>query len=65
MTLMELVHLEFVANVAAHDVGIAIWQEKIKWNAVRPFSALAKLYPNTCTVLKDVELFYLRVPRCT
>ena len=48
MTIMELVHMEFVLNMAAFDAGIAIWQEKTKWNAVRPFTAVAKLYPDTC-----------------
>ena len=63
MTLMELVHIEMLVNVVAFDAGIAIWQEKTKWNAVRPFTAVATLYPDTCASLPCFAL-PCRVP-CT
>ena len=56
LTLMELTHLEFVVNMAAHDAGIAIWQEKAKWNAVRPFTAIAKVYPDTCAAAAQIQM---------
>lgn len=31
-------------NVAAFDAGITIWKEKRRHNAVRPFSAITRLY---------------------
>ena len=42
--LIDFVHYDFVVNVAAFDAGIPIWQEKAKWDAVRPFSAIAWIY---------------------
>ena len=39
-----LLHLDFVTNLAAFDTGIAIWNEKAKWDAARPFSAIRYLY---------------------
>jgi hypothetical protein len=44
LTLEEFVHYDFLANVAAFDTGIAIWKEKRKHDAVRPFSAIRHLY---------------------
>jgi len=44
LSLLEFVHYDFAASLAAFDTGIVIWQEKTRWNAVRPFSAIAKLY---------------------
>jgi hypothetical protein len=38
------VHYHFLTNMAAFDVGIAVWQEKAKYNAVRPFTAIRVLY---------------------
>lgn len=44
MSLEEFVHYDFLVNMAAYDTGIAIWQEKLKFDAVRPASAIAHLY---------------------
>ncbi len=44
LTLMEFVQLDFVTNVAAFDTSIAIWQEKYRYDAVRPFSAIEYIY---------------------
>jgi len=42
--LQDFIHLDFMANVAAFDSGIVSWNEKTKWNSVRPFSAIRYLY---------------------
>lgn len=44
LTLMQSAHLDFLVNMAAFDAGIAAWYQKRKWDAVRPFSAVAYLY---------------------
>lgn len=44
MSLLEFVHYDFLTNVAAFDVGIIVWQEKTKYDAVRPFSAIRHIY---------------------
>jgi hypothetical protein len=44
LSLMQFIHLDFVTNLAAFDTGIAVWNEKTKWDAVRPFSAIRYLY---------------------
>jgi len=46
LSLMDFIHLDFVTNLAAFDTGIAVWNEKTKWDAVRPFSAIRHLYRN-------------------
>lgn len=46
LTLMEFIQYDFMTNMAAFDTGIIIWQEKTKWNAVRPFTAIRKLHKN-------------------
>jgi len=43
----EFVHYDFLTNIAAFDGGIAVWQEKIHYNAVRPFTAIHLLYGDT------------------
>ena len=43
-TLMDFVHLDYLHNLAAVDAGIVVWQEKTRWDAVRPFSAIRHLY---------------------
>jgi hypothetical protein len=35
--------LDFLDNVAAFDAGIAVWNEKYRYDAVRPFSAVRHL----------------------
>lgn len=44
LTLDEFVQLDFVTNLAAFDTGIAVWKEKRRHDAVRPFSAIRHLY---------------------
>lgn len=44
MSLLEFIHFDFLVNMAAFDAGIFIWQEKRRYNAVRPFSAIKHLY---------------------
>ncbi|MEY2982951.1 MAG: hypothetical protein RL562_3178 [Planctomycetota bacterium] len=46
MSLEEFVHYDFLTNLAAFDTGIAIWQEKARHDAVRPFSAIRHVYGN-------------------
>jgi hypothetical protein len=43
-TLMQFVQYDFLTNMAAFDTGIVVWQEKTKWDAVRPFTAIRSLY---------------------
>ncbi|MDH3763488.1 MAG: vanadium-dependent haloperoxidase [Gammaproteobacteria bacterium] len=42
--LREFIELDFLTNMAAHDAGVVIWQEKRRHDAVRPFSAIRYLY---------------------
>lgn len=44
LSLLEFMQFEFLVNMAAFDAGIFVWQEKYKYDAVRPFSAIHKLY---------------------
>lgn len=44
LTLEQFVHLDYLLNVAAFDTGIAIWNEKFQYDAVRPFSAIRYLH---------------------
>lgn len=44
LSLQEFVHIDFLTNAAAFDAAIAAWQEKARWDAVRPFSAIRFLY---------------------
>ena len=37
----------FTANLAAFDAGIAAWQEKTRFDAVRPYSAIPYVYGDT------------------
>jgi len=46
MSLEQFVHYDFLTNLAAFDTGIAIWKEKRRHNAVRPFSAIRHIYGN-------------------
>ncbi|MDI1447994.1 vanadium-dependent haloperoxidase [Polyangium sp. 6x1] len=47
LTLDEFVQLDFLVNLAAFDGGIATWQEKLRYDAVRPFTAIRVLYGDT------------------
>lgn len=44
MTLDQFVHYDFLTNMAAFDGGIATWQEKYRYDAVRPVTAIHWLY---------------------
>lgn len=44
LSLEEFVWYDFVTNLAAFDTGIAIWQEKTRYDAVRPFTAIRVIY---------------------
>jgi hypothetical protein len=44
LSLLDFIHLDFVTNLAAFDTGIAAWNEKRRWDAVRPFSAIRYIY---------------------
>lgn len=44
LSLLEFIHYDFLTNMAAFDTAIAIWKEKARHNAVRPFSAIAYIY---------------------
>ena len=44
LDLQGFIELDFLTNLAAFDTGIAIWNEKFKWDAVRPVSAIRYLY---------------------
>jgi hypothetical protein len=43
-SLDEFVQYDFLTNVAAFDGGIATWNEKYRYDAVRPVSAIRYLY---------------------
>ena len=42
--LLQFIHLDFLTNMAAFDTGVVIWNEKFRWDSVRPFSAIRYLY---------------------
>jgi hypothetical protein len=44
LSLLQFIQLDFLTNMAAFDAGVFIWQEKRRWDAVRPFSAIQFLY---------------------
>lgn len=44
LSLLEFIQLDFLTNMAAHDAGIFVWQEKRRYDAVRPFSAIQYIY---------------------
>ncbi len=44
LSLIQFIHLDFATNLAAFDAGIAVWNEKARHDAVRPFSAIQYLY---------------------
>jgi hypothetical protein len=44
LTLSEFVQYDFLVNIAAFDAAIAVWKEKYRHDAVRPFSAIRHLY---------------------
>lgn len=46
LSLDDSVHLEFLTNMASFDTAIAVWNEKHRYDAVRPFSAIRFLYGN-------------------
>ena len=44
LTLLQFIHLDFLTNMAAFDTGVVIWNEKFRWDTVRPFSAIGYVY---------------------
>jgi hypothetical protein len=46
LSLTEFIQLDFLTNMAAFDAGIATWNEKARWDAVRPFTAIRYIYRN-------------------
>jgi hypothetical protein len=46
LSLEESVIVEFLTNLASFDTAIAIWNDKHRYDAVRPFSAIRFLYRN-------------------
>jgi hypothetical protein len=42
----EFVIFDFLTHIAAFDGGIPIWKEKVRYDAVRPVSAIRHLYKN-------------------
>ena len=43
-SLDQFVHYDFLTNLAAFDTGIATWNEKVRFDAVRPVTAIRFLY---------------------
>lgn len=46
LSLLDFIYLDFLANMAAFDAGITVWQEKRRFDAVRPYSAIRFIYRN-------------------
>jgi hypothetical protein len=44
LTMDEFVQLDFVGHIAMFDGGIVVWNEKFRYDAVRPFTAIRYLY---------------------
>ncbi|WP_298967063.1 DUF6851 domain-containing protein [uncultured Roseibium sp.] len=44
LSVFDYVASDFFSNVAAFDAGIVVWQEKHKYDAVRPFSAIRHVF---------------------
>ena len=43
-SMMDFIILDFLLGVAGFDAGIVTWQEKRRYDAVRPFSAIRHVY---------------------
>lgn len=41
---IETIQMEFLANLSAFDTSIAVWHQKTKFDAVRPWTAITYLY---------------------
>ncbi|WP_373501542.1 vanadium-dependent haloperoxidase [Desulfococcus sp.] len=46
LSLEGFIQYDFLTNLAAFDTAIAVWNEKYRYDAVRPFSAIRYLYGN-------------------
>jgi hypothetical protein len=44
LSLEDFIRYDFLTNIAAFDTGVVVWQEKTRYDAVRPFSAIAHIY---------------------
>ena len=43
----QFVHYDFLVNLAQMDAGIVAWKEKLRYDSVRPVSAIRHLYGNS------------------
>lgn len=41
---IESVQMAFLSNMTEFDTAIAVWRQKVKWDAVRPWSAIQYVY---------------------
>lgn len=46
LSLEGFIQYDFLTNLAAFDTAIVVWNEKYRYDAVRPFSAIRYLYGN-------------------
>lgn len=44
LSLEQFVQLDALVNIAAYDTGITIWENKLKYDSIRPFSAIRHIY---------------------
>lgn len=42
----QFVHYDFLVNLAQMDAGVAVWSEKLRYDAVRPVSAIRRVHGN-------------------
>ena len=47
LNMMDFIMMDFLLTVAGFDAGIVTWQEKRRYDAVRPFSAIRHIYGDT------------------
>jgi hypothetical protein len=47
LDLVDSVTLEFLTNMASFDTAIVIWNDKHRYDSVRPFSAISHLYKHS------------------
>ena len=47
LPVMDFIFLDFMLHMAEFDSGIVTWQEKLRFDAVRPFSAVKHVYGDT------------------
>ena len=52
----------FLVHTAAYDAGIITWQEKLRFDAVRPVTAIGYLYPDTMVTSWTPAHGFIEVP---